>query len=321
MRALTQTAYGDPEVFELQEVPEPTPKKGEVLVRVRSTSIHAGDLWMMRGNPWMTRLFIGVPRPRGYVPGYDVAGTVAALGEGVEGLSVGDEVFGAVEGGGLAEQACVPVDTLVPRPPELPAEQAGAAACSGLTALKGIRDVGRVQAGQHVLIHGASGGVGSYAVQIAKALGAEVTGTCSASKLDFVLSLGADHVIDYRAEDFTLGQQRYDLIFDQAASHSLSACRRVLTDEGRHIPNSGKGGLWFVIKAALASLVSRQQERPYLATPTGEDLRSLADWIAAGEVTPAVEHTFPLAEAREAFRYLEGGKACGKVGITVASSR
>jgi NADPH:quinone reductase-like Zn-dependent oxidoreductase len=215
---------------------------------------------------------------------------------------------------------CASENNFLPKPVNLTLEQAAAAPTSAIAALLGLRDEGKVQPGQKVLINGASGGVGTFAVQIAKALGAEVTGVCSTKNLDIVRSIGADYVIDYTQENFTQSVQRYDLILDQVANHPLSNCRRVLTPKGKHIPNSGNSGLGFIIKAFVLSLFLRQQGRPYIAIPKNDDLAVLKELIESGKVKPVIDRTYPLSEIREAFRYLDQGHARGKVVINMENN-
>jgi len=316
MKAIVQNEYGSPDVFELKEIDKPVVKDDDVLVRVHAAALHAGDYFAMRGAPYLVRMSAGWPKPKNYVPGYDVAGHVEAAGKNVEQFQPGDEVFGTCKGT-CAEYVCARENNFLPKPANLTLEQAAAVPTSALTALRGLRDAGKVQTGQKVLINGASGGVGTFAVQIAKAFGAEVTGVCSTMNVDMVLSIGADHVIDYTQEDFTQSGQRYDLILDQVANHSLSDCRRALTPQGTHIPNSGHSGTGYVVKALVLSLFVRQQGRPYIAIPNNEDLVVLNELIEAGKVTPVIDRTYPLSETPEAFRYLDEGHARGKVVITV----
>ncbi|NIN34181.1 MAG: zinc-binding dehydrogenase, partial [Gammaproteobacteria bacterium] len=303
MKAIIQTGYGSPDFFELREINKPVVKDDEVLVRVQAAALHAGDVFFMRGVPYMVRLNAGFPKPKNYIPGFDAAGQVEAVGKKVTLFKPGDVVFGAGRST-CAQYVCVKEKTLLPRPVNLTLEQAAAVPTSALAALRGLRDAGKVQPGQKVLINGASGGVGTFAVQIAKAFGAEVTGVCSTRNVDMVRSIGADHVIDYTQEDFTQSGQHYDLILDQVANHSLSDCRRVLTPHGTHIPNSGHSGLGYIIKAFVASVFVRQQGRPYIAIPKNEDLVVLKELIESGKVTPVIDRTYPLSETPEAFRYL-----------------
>jgi NADPH:quinone reductase-like Zn-dependent oxidoreductase len=259
---------------------------------------------------------VGWPKPKNFIPGWDVAGTVEAVGQNVEQFQPGDEVFGACTGT-CAEYACAGEGKFALKPANLTFEQAAAVPTAAVTALRGLRDVGKVQSGQKVLINGASGGVGTFAVQVAKALGAEVTGVCSTGKVDMVRSIGANHVIDYTQEDFTQSGPRYDLILDNVGNHSFSDLRRALTPQGTLIPNSGHGGMGYVFKAFLLSPFMRQQERPFIATPNSEDLVVLKEMIEAGKITPVIDRTYPLSETPEAFRYLDEGHAQGKVVITV----
>jgi NADPH:quinone reductase-like Zn-dependent oxidoreductase len=316
MKAIVQNGYGSPDVFELKEIDKPMVKDDDVLVRVHAAALHAGDYFTMRGVPYLVRVSAGWPKPKNYVPGFDVAGHVEAAGKNVEQLQPGDEVFGTCKGT-CAEYVCAEENNFLPKPANLTLEQAAAVPTSALTALRGLRDTGKVQPGQKVLINGASGGVGTFAVQIAKAFEAEVTGVCSTRNVDMVRSIGADHVIDYTQEDFTQGEQRYDLILDQVANHSLSDCRRALTPRGTHIPNSGNSGLGYVVKAFVLSLFVVRQGRPYIAIPNNEDLVALNELIEAGKVTPVIDRTYPRSETPEAFQYLDKGHARGKVVITV----
>ena len=319
MKAIVQTAYGSPDVLELREIDKPAVEDNGVLVRVHATSVHAGDYFTMRGEPFAVRLAFGFSKPKAnYVPGYDVAGRVEAVGKSVTRLQPGDEVFGACSGG-CAEYVSTAEDNLVLKPANLTFEQAAPIATSASAALHGIRDAGQVRSGQKVLINGASGGVGTFAVQIAKALGAEVTGVCSTRNLDLVRSIGADHVIDYTQEDFTRGGPRYDLILDNVANHSLSDCRRALTPQGLLVPNSGNSGLSYVIKGYLSSLFVRQQGRPYFSTPNYEDLTVLKELVEAGKLTTVVDRSYPLSQVPEAMAYVGEGHARGKVVIAVAN--
>jgi len=316
MKAIVQTGYGSPDVFALKEIEKPVVEENDVLVRIHAASLAAGDYFAMRGEPYLVRFSAGWPKPKDYVPGYDVAGQVEAVGEDVTQFQPGDEVYGDCQGT-CAEYVCGAEDKFVLKPANLTFEQAAAVPTSAVAALHGLRDAGKVQPGQKVLINGASGGVGTFAVQIAKALGAEVTGVCSTRNVDMVRSIGADHVIDYTQEDFTKGGPRYDLILDQVANHSFSDCRRALTPKGIYIPNSGHSGLGFIIKAFVLSLFVRQQGAPYIAIPKNQDLVDLKELIEAGKVTPVIDRTYPLSDTAEAFRYLDGGHARGKVVITV----
>lgn len=318
MKAIIQTAYGSPDVFELRQIDRPILKKdNDVLVRVQAASIHAGDVFTMRGSPFLVRLFAGWPGPKNYIPGFDLAGIVEAVGNAVTRFKPGDAVFGSGQGT-CAEVVCVKEKNLIAKPGDLSFDQAAAVPTSALTALIGLRDAGKVKPGQKVLINGASGGVGTFAIQFAKALGAKATGVCSTKNLELVRSIGADHVIDYSRDNFTRGEPRYDLILDQVANHSLADCRRVLTPNGRYIPNSGNSGLGYVLKAFAASLFIRRQGVPFVANMNQNGLADLKELIEAGKIIPVIDRTYPLSETAEAFRYLDKGHASGKVVITIS---
>lgn len=316
MKAIVQNDYGSSDVLKLAEVPQPSIKDNQVLVRVKAVSINAGDVFAMRGNPWPIRLSAGFPKPKNYILGWDMAGVVEAVGSSVTQFRPGDEVYAACNSA-LAEYVSVAEDKLALKPANLTFEQAAAIPTAAITALKGLRDVGKVQPDQKVLINGASGGVGTFAVQIAKALGAEVTGVCSTRNVDMLRSLGADDVVDYTRKDFTQSGQRYDLILDNVASHSFSDLMRILTPQGRIVPNSGHSGMGYVFKAFLLSPFLRQLGSMYLAVPNGKDLTQLKEWLETGKVKPVIERTYPLRETSEAFRYLDKEHARGKVVIMV----
>jgi NADPH:quinone reductase-like Zn-dependent oxidoreductase len=261
-------------------------------------------------------MFAGWPKPKNYVPGYDVAGYVEATGRNVTRFQPGDAVFGACNRS-CAEYVCGRERDLLPRPSNLTLEQAAAVPTSGLTALRGLRDAGKVRPGQKVLINGASGGVGTFAVQIAKVFGAEVTGVCNTTKMDMVRSIGADHVIDYTQEDFTQSSRRYDLILDNVGNLSFSNLRRALTPQGILVPNTGHAGMGYVVKALVLSLLSRRHGRPFIAAPKEGDWAFLKEVIESGKLRPVVDRTYPLNRTPEAFQYLDEGHARGKVVITV----
>ena len=320
MRAIVQDGYGSPDVLRLKDIDTPSIGDGDVLVRVHAAGLNAGDYFTMRGVPVLIRLTMGLRRPRnGRVAGWDVAGRVETVGSTVTRLRPGDEVFGAcgMTGGALAEYACLPADRLAPKPADLSFEQAAAVPTAAATALRALRDVGKVGAGQKVLVNGASGGVGTFAVQIAKWLGAEVTGVCSGRNMDLVRSLGADHVIDYTQEDFTQGGQRYDLILDNVGSRSFADCRRALTPQGRLLPNTGHAGMGYVVQAFALSAFVHHIARPFLGTPTTEDLVLLKGLLESGKVRPVIDRTYPLEETPQAVAYLGLGHARGKVVIIV----
>lgn len=317
MKAIIQTHYGSPDVFQMAELDKPVLKANDVLVRVRAVSINAGDVYTMRGSPWLTRLMVGFPRPKNYIPGWDVAGMIEAVGLSVTQFRPGDEVYASCSSA-LAEYVRVPEDKLALKPANLTFEQAAAVPTGALTALQGLRDAGKLKPGQKVLINGASGGVGTYAVQIAKALGAEVTGVCSSRNVEMVRSLGADGVIDYTRQDFTASGQRYDLILDNVANHSFSDFMRALTPQGLIVPNSGNGGMRYVLKAFLLAPFLRQLGGMFLTRPNGKDLKVIKEWIEAGKVKAIVDRTYPFSETASAFLSLENEHARGKVVISLA---
>jgi len=291
-------------------------KDDGVLVRVHAAALHAGDYFLMRGVPYLARFAAGWPRPKNHVPGFDVAGHVEAVGKTVTRFQTGDAVFGMC-GSACAEYACAPHSTFARKPAGLTFEQAAAVPTSAFAALHGLRDAGQVRPGQKVLINGASGGVGTFAVQIAKSLGAEVTGVCSTRNVDMVRSIGADHVIDYTREDFTRLGRRYDLILDNVANRSFSDCRRALTPGGTLIPNSARAGMRYIVTAFVRSAFVRQQGRPFISTPTTEDLLVLKELIETGNVTPVIDRTYRLSETPAALGYVGEGHARGKVVITL----
>jgi len=320
MKAIVQTGYGSPDVFELKEIEKPVPKKDDaVLVRVHSAALNAGDVFIMRGSPWAARLAVGFPRPKNHVPGWDMAGTVEAVGRNVTRFQPGDEVFSSCHGT-LAEYACAAEVGVAMKPVNLTFEQAAAVPTAAVVALQELHGAGKLQPERKVLINGASGGVGTFAVQIAKSLGAEVTGVCSTRNIDMVRSIGADHVIDYTQEDFTHGQPRYDLILDNVGNHSFTDLRRALAPQGAIQPNTGHAGMGYVVKAFVLSLFLRQQASMIFVVPKHEDLVLLKDLIEAGKVTPVIDRTYPLNEAAAAFGYLNEGHVQGKVVITVQES-
>ena len=317
MRAVVQTGYGSADVMELRQLEKPAPGDGEVLVRVQAASLAAGEYFGMRGKPFLIRMHIGFPKPKkDFVVGLDCAGVVEAVGPNVSHFRPGDEVYGQCRGS-CAEYALGKEGGLAPKPVNLSFEQAAGVPTSACTALQGLRDHGKVRPGHKVLINGASGGVGPFAVQIAKALGAEVTGVCSTRNVEMVRSIGADHVVDYTKEDFTRAAARYDVIMDNVGSHSLPATRRALAPTGVHIPSSGHAGMGWVIAAYLQGIVVRRQATPFVAATTSESLIALKDLIEAGRVTPVLDRTFDLAETAQAFAYLDQGHARGKVVIAV----
>jgi NADPH:quinone reductase-like Zn-dependent oxidoreductase len=320
MKAIVQRRYGAPgAVLTLADVDRPGVGDGEVLVRVRAVSVNPYDWHLMRGSPFLVRLGgYGLRRPRNSVPGIDVAGVVDAVGRDVKRLRPGDEVFGWCEGA-LAEYACAAQDHFVPKPANMTFEQAAAVPMAATTALQGLRDVGQVQPGHRVLVIGASGGVGTFAVQIAKALRAEVTGVCSTRNVELVRSLGADHVVDYTREDFVGAGRSYDVILQLAGTRSPSACRRALTTRGTLVLSSGEGrfsGLDRVVAATLSSRFVSQRFVTWFATQNTGDLLTLAGLIEAGKVMPVIDRAYPMHQTAEAISHLEEGHARGKVVVT-----
>jgi NADPH:quinone reductase-like Zn-dependent oxidoreductase len=323
MKAIRFCEYGSPDVLKFEDVEKPVPNDDQVLIKVRAASLNFIDPGVMRG-PWPLRLMSGLRKPEKTGLGNDVAGTVEAVGKNVTLFKAGDEVFGVARPT-LAEYACARERGLVIKPANVTFEQAGSVAWAGFTALQGLRQ-GNIQPGQKVLINGATGGVGTFAVQIAKFFGAEVTAVCSTRNVDLVRSIGADHVIDYTKEDFTKGDQRYDVIFDNVNNHSFSDRRRVLTPNGICIL-AGIGGAGLhegqliriagVLKADLLSRFVRQKFVRYGTTTNKEDLTLLGNLMKTGKVTPVIDRTYKLSETAEAMRYFEEGHARGKVVITV----
>ena len=322
MKAIVQHGYGSPrDVLELTEIDKPAVSNEEVLVRVRAASVHIGDYYGIGGVPYVMRPVFSLSRAKNRVPGTDVAGRVEAVGESVTQLQPGDEVFGWCKGA-FAEYVAVSEDALALKPGNLTFEQSAAVGVSAFTALQALRDQGKLQPGQRVLITGASGGVGTFAVQIAKSFGAEVTGVCSTRNVDMVRSIGADHVIDYTQEDFTRSGKRYDLILDNVGNHSLSDTRRALTPKGRLLANGAPmsgwiGGLNYFLQAFMVSVFVPQQGRPFVSMPNQEDLATLKELAEAGKVTSIIDRTYPLSETPEAVGHVGEGHAQGKTIISV----
>ena len=325
MKAVVQDKYGSPDVLKTRDIDKPEIAEEEVLVHVHAASVNPGDWAIMSGLPYIARPVYGLRKPKNAVRGTDVAGTVEAVGTGVTRLQPGDEVFGWCSGlgGAFAEYAAVSEDALAPKPANLTFEQAAAVPMAGFVALQALRDHGGVRAGQKVLINGASGGIGTFAVQIAKALGAEVTGVCSTRNVDLVRSIGADHVIDYTLEDFTRSGQHYDFILDNVANHSLSDLRRALTPTGTLVPNGGGfENHWFagggrVISAHVLNRFVSHTLRPFTVSPKLEDLVVLKELIEAGKMTPVIDRAYQLSETPEALGHVGGGHTSGKIAVTV----
>jgi len=325
MKAIVQPRFGSPDVLHFTDVDQPAIGPDEVLVRVHAAALNPYDWHIMRGDPYVARLMgtVGLTRPKPRVAGVDGAGTVQAVGANVRGLRPGDEVLGRFEGA-FAEYARADANLVVPKPARLTFEQAAGVTMAGQTALRAIRDAGRVQAGQRVLVNGAAGGVGSFAVQIAVALGAEVTGVCSTGSVDLVRSIGAAHVVDYTKDDFTDGRLRYDVIQDNVGNQPLTRLRRALTPTGTLVINAGGppsghvfGPIGGILRVLVVNAVVRQRLRPLPDKWTREHLLAVVELVEAGQVTPVVGRTFPLADTAAGLRYLEQGHARGKVVVTV----
>jgi len=323
MKAVVQDTYGSPDVMELREIEKPVVRDDGVLLRVRAAAMNPPDWAGVTGVSYIARPHFGLRRPRSGVRGSDVAGIVEAVGKDVKRLAVGDEVFGS-GAGTFAEYAIAAEKNLVPKPADLTFEQAAAAPMAGLTALQALRDVGKVQPGQKVLINGAGGGIGTFAVQIAKSFGAEVTGVCSTSKVDLVRSLGADHVLDYTQEDFTQSDERYDFILDNVLNHSLTGLLRALRPKGTLVPNGGQ--FWkrwtastgvILVKAPLLSLFVSQRIHPVHLSSEQDALFALRELLESGKVTTVIGRTYPLSQTPEAIAYFGEGHARGKVVVTM----
>jgi NADPH:quinone reductase-like Zn-dependent oxidoreductase len=324
MKAIVQDRYGDAEVLEFREIEAPVVGDDDVLVRVRAAGVDPSVLHLMTGLPYLVRvLHLGLRAPRIRIRGRDVAGCVEAVGRNVSRFRPGDEVFGTCNGS-FAEYVCTREDVLAPKPTNLTFEQAAAVPISGLTALNGLRNAGSVQAGQQVLLIGASGGVGTFAVQIAKAYGAEVTGVCSARNVDLVRSIGADHVIDYTHSDCTDGTREYDLILEMGGNRTLTLLRRALAPRGTLVLVGGEaGGKWLggldrqIVRAPLLSLFVTQTLRPLAFKERGEDLVALTELIESGKVAPIIDTVYPLDQTPKAIEYLKNGHARGKIVVTI----
>ncbi len=340
MRAAVCNRYGPPDVVQITDVEKPVPKDNEVLIEVRAASVNPLDGGSIKGRPYIVRIMTGLRRPKITRPGVDVSGQVEAVGRNVTQFKPGDEVFGVCVSdpqasgagvwfhrqGAFAEYVCAPESTLAIKPDNVTFEQAASVPVAAFTALQGLRDKGQIQPGQKVLINGAAGGVGTFAVQIAKSFGAEVTGVCSTRNVDMVRSIGADYVIDYTQEAFTNREHSYDLLFDCVGNHSLLACRRVLNPNGICImvgDLSGRGMIGLLARLATALVLSRfvsQKLVTFLARPSKEDLTIMHDLMKAGKVIPIIDKRYRLSEVPEAIRYLEGRHARGKVVITLETN-
>lgn len=323
MKAIVFERYGSPDVLDLKDVNQPTPKDNEVLIKIHAVSINAADWHLLRADPFLVRFGSGLFKPKTQILGADVAGRVQAVGGSITQFKVGDEVFGDLSGvgfGGLTEYVCAPETILALKPSNLGFEEAAAVPMAAVTALQGLRDVGKIQAGQKVMIYGASGGVGTFAVQIAKAHGVEVTAVCSTSKMDLAHSLGADHVIDYMREDFPKSGQRYDLIFAANGNRSLSDFEPALTPTGTFVVSGGSTSRIFqtLLLGPFKSKKGGKTFQGFTAKPSQADLNVVKGLIESGKVKPIVDRRYPLSKTPDAMRYLEEGHARGKIVITVA---
>jgi NADPH:quinone reductase-like Zn-dependent oxidoreductase len=325
MRAIVYEGFGSPDILRCQDIEKPTPKENEVLIKVRAASINPLDWKLMKGGPFLVRLLLGLGKPKIRRPGVDVAGEVEAIGRNVEQFKPGDEVFGTCLGA-FAEYAASASafgikSVLVKKPENVTFEQAASVPVAALTALQGLRDKGRIQAGQKVLINGAAGGVGTFAVQIAKLFDAYVTGVCSTANVNMVRSIGADRVIDYKQNDFTQSGERYDIILDCVGNRSLSACRRVLNPKGILVlvgaPDRATGIVARVIGALVWSWFGTKKMIFFIARVNEGDLTLLGEFMTAGKMTPVIDKRYRMSEASEAFRYVEKAHARGKVVITL----
>ena len=320
MKAIVYHIYGSPDVLELKEVEKPTPQDDEVLIRINAASVNAADWHLMRGKPFLVRLMgFGLLKPKHKILGTDIAGRVEAVGRNVKQFQPGDEVFGSIRGG-FAEYVCAREDSLVLKPANISFEEAAAVPIAAVTALQGLRDKGRIQPGQKVLINGASGGVGTFAVQIAKSFGTEVTAVCSTRNVDMARSIGADHVIDYTQEDFTHNGQGYDLILSANGYHPISDYKRALSPRGTYVMSGGSSMAQLFQAMLLGPLISMTGSKKMgnlMAKLNQKDLVFMEELLEGGKVVPVIERRYPLSETAEAIRYLEEGHARGKVVITV----
>ncbi len=318
MKAITYHRYGSADVLQLADVEKPVVEDGKVLVRVIAASLNPADLHFVNGTPYLVRLMSGLRKPKRIIPGIDFGGRVEAVGSGVTQFQPGDEVFGG-SGGCFAEYVRVSAKSIVKKPANITFEQAAAVPIAAISALQGLRDKGRLQPEQSVLINGAAGGVGTFAVQIAKSLGAEVTGVCSTRNVELVRSLGADHVIDYTKQDFADGEKRFDVMLDMVGNHSLRLNRRVLKAKGTYVPVGGPlNGLWLgpifdMIKLIVMFKFVSQRATPFIAKQTNADLVVLQGLLESGKVTPVIDRRYELKDTADALRYLEQGHAQGKV--------
>ncbi len=326
MKAIVYTEYGSPDVLHLNEVEKPTPKDDEVLVKVYAASVNAAESHMVRGEPFLLRLMIGaLLKPKKTIPGAAMSGRVEAVGRNVKQFKPGDEVFGDLSESGwgaFAEYVCATEEALVLKPTNMTFEEAAAVPLAAVTALQGLRTKGQIQSGQKVLINGAGGGVGTFAVQIAKAFGAEVTAVCSTRNVDMARSIGADHVIDYTQEDFTKNGQQYDLIIAANGYHPIADYKRALSPNGTYVMTGGAEKQLYevMLRGPWISMTGSQKMGNLMAKPNNNDLTFMKELIETGKVKPVIDRCYPLAEVPEALRYLEEGHAQGKIVITVANN-
>lgn len=322
MKAIVYTEYGPPEVLELKEVEKPAPKEGEVLVKVHTASLNAGDWAMLRGEPFYLRLAWGFPKPKHKILGLDIAGQVEAVGANVTQFEPGDDVFGESGIGAFTEYRCVTENKLALKPANISFEEAATVPEAGLVALQGLRDAGQIQAGQKVLINGASGGIGTFAVQIAKSFGAEVTAVCSTRNLDIARSIGADHVVDYTQEDFTQTGQHYDLILAANGYHPISDYKRALSSEGIYVCTGGSLTQIFqsMLLGPIMSRSGNKQMGNSYKRSNKEDLVLLGELLEARKIVPVIDRRYPLSKVPEALEYIGEGHAQGKIVITVANN-
>jgi NADPH:quinone reductase-like Zn-dependent oxidoreductase len=324
MRAMVYREYGEPDVLAAGEVARPVPGPDDVLVRVFAAGASVGDHHVVTGKPYLIRLtpYGGLPRPKNPVPGTAVAGRVEAVGANVTTVQPGDEVCGEARNGAFAEYVVLPASRVAPKATNLSFEDAAATPWA-VTALQGLRDAGRLRAGQSVLINGASGGLGTWAVQIAKALGARVTAVCSTRNVEMVRALGADEVIDYTKQDFVAGAARFDLMFDVVGNRSISDCKRVLSPRGTYVASSGGGGDWVgpifrILGVMASSLFSRKRLTSIIVSPNRRDLLFIKELVESGKAKPVIERRYPLSEVGEALRHIGGGHTQGQTIIRVA---
>jgi NADPH:quinone reductase-like Zn-dependent oxidoreductase len=317
MKAIVQSEYGSPDALKIKEIDRPKIKDDEVLVKVIATSVNAGDIFSLKGTPFMVRFSVGFPKPKDFILGWDVAGIIEEVGKDVEGIDVRDEVFGCTESA-FAEYVVMDKKKFAKKPSNISFEEAAAVPTAAITALQRLRDGGNIKRGQKVLITGASGGVGSFAVQIAKSYGTEVTGICRTEKVEMVKSIGADHVIDHKKEDLAKLDQRFDLILDNVGKWSFSDMKKVLTPQGMIIPNSGHGGMKYVIKAFALAPFSKKIGGMKIADLNSRDFNILKDLLESEKIKPSIDRVFSFENTAEALKYLDGGKVKGKIVIKVA---